>query len=265
MAEVPADAELARQPPKEERFGAILEHLSDEGSVRVADIAGRLGVSTATVRRDLEELEDKHLLTRTHGGAVGRTVAYELPLRYKSGANVAEKRRIGAAAATLVPDGAVIGLTGGTTTTEVARALMSRASLTVVTNALNIGWELAVHPNVKLVLTGGVARTQSYELNGPLAEDTLARLNLDVTFLGVDGIEVDEGLTTHHEVEAHTNRVMVERSRRVVIVADHSKIGQVRFAKICPLQRSHQLITDTAADRALVARLRDAGLKVMLV
>lgn len=265
MVGAPVEAELGRQPPKEERFGAILEHLSDEGSVRVADIARRLRVSTATIRRDLEELEDKHMLTRTHGGAVGRTVAYELPLRYKSAANVVEKRRIGAAAAALVPEGAVIGLTGGTTTTEVARALVSRSPLTVVTNALNIGWELAVHPNVKLVLTGGVARTQSYELNGPLAEETLARLNLDMTFLGVDGIDMDEGLTTHHEVEAHTNRVMVERCRRVVIVADHTKIGQVRFAKICPLQRSHQLITDAAADPALVGKLRDAGLKVTVV
>lgn len=265
MAGERVDGAFEAQLAKSDRFGAILEHLADEGSVRVADIAQRMGVSTATIRRDLEELEARHLLTRTHGGAVGRSVVYELPLRYKSATNVAEKRRIGAAAAALVPDGAVIGLTGGTTTTEVARALVERSSLTVVTNALNIGWELAVHPRIKLVLTGGVARTQSYELNGPLAEESLARLNLDVVFLGVDGLDVDHGLTTHHEVEAHTDRVMIERAPRVVVVADRTKLGQVRFAQICPLDRVQQLITDDAADQAAVGELRGAGLNVSLV
>jgi DeoR family transcriptional regulator, aga operon transcriptional repressor len=265
MAGNPLDAELATQPAKSDRFGAILEQLAGEGSVRVAEIAQRLRVSTATIRRDLEELEGRHMLTRTHGGAVGRSVVYELPMRYKSTARVAEKRRIAAAAAALVPDGAVIGLTGGTTTTEVARALVERSSLTVVTNALNIGWELAVHPNLKLVLTGGVARTQSYELNGPLAESTLARVNLDLVFLGVDGVDVEHGLTTHHEVEAHTNRVMIERGRRVVVVADHTKLGQVRFAQIAPLDLAHQLITDEGGDEAMLAELRRAGFKVTLV
>ena len=265
MAGEPVEAPPAAQLARSERFTAILGHVSQEGSLRVAGIARRLGVSAATIRRDLEELEERHLLTRTHGGAVARTVAYELPLRYKSAANVAEKRRIGAAAAALVPEGAVIGLTGGTTTTEVARALVERSSLTVVTNALNIGWELAVHPNVKLVLTGGVARTQSYELHGPLAEGTLARLHLDMTFLGVDGIDVGQGLTTYHEVEASTNRVMIERSRRVVVVADHTKMEQVRFAEICPLEAANRLITDSGADEAAVAALRAAGLEVTLV
>ncbi|MBO0701871.1 MAG: DeoR/GlpR transcriptional regulator [Candidatus Dormibacteraeota bacterium] len=258
----PAGDQLGGRPG---RFGTILEQLAEHGTIRVVDLARRLRVSPMTVRRDLEELERRHLLTRTHGGAVTRSVVYELPLRSRSTAHIEEKRRIAAAAAGLVAEGAVIGLTGGTTTTEVARALIERESLTVVTNALNIAWELAVHRHIKLVLTGGVVRTSSYELGGPLAEETLSRLNLDLVFLGVDGLDVRHGLTTHQEVEAHTNRTMIAHANRVVVAADHSKIGQVRFAQICPLRAAHGLITDRAADPAQVSALRSAGLPVELV
>ena len=152
------------------------------------------------------------MLTRTHGGAVAQGVLYELPLRYKSGRHQEEKKRIAAEAASRVADGVAIGLTGGTTTTEVARAVIDRQRLTVVTNALNIASELAIRPNLKLVVTGGYARPESYELVGPLAEQALAGLNLDVVFLGVDGISPTAGITTHHEVEAHTNLALIERA-----------------------------------------------------
>ena len=187
-----------------ERLSAILEALANDGSVGVADLATQLDVSAATVRRDLEFLEQQRMLTRTHGGAVAQGVLYELPLRYKSGRHQEEKKRIAAEAASRVADGVAIGLTGGTTTTEEARAVIDRQRLTVVTNALNIASELAIRPNLKLVVTGGYARPESYELVGPLAEQALAGLNLDVVFLGVDGISPTAGITTHHEVEAHT-------------------------------------------------------------
>lgn len=249
---------------KEQRLTAIVQQLAMRGSLEVSDLVQQLQVSAATVRRDLEELEDRHLLERTHGGAVRRGVTYELPLRYKTATHHEEKLRIGAAAARLVGEDAVVGLTGGTTCTETARALVER-SLTVVTNALNIAWELAVHPEIKLVVAGGVARSQSYELVGPLAEQALATLNLDLVFLGVDGVSVSHGLTTHNEAEAHTNRVLIERAQRVAVVADHWKLGQVRFAQICPISAVHQLITDRGADPAVVEELRSAGLEVQLV
>src|SRR5204863_1890497 len=133
----------------------------------------------------------------------------ELPLRYRSGDRREQKARIARAASARVADGAAIGMTGGTTTVEVARALSDKRQLTVVTNSLNIASELAVRPNLKLVVTGGVARPESYELVGPLAEAALASFNLDVVLVGVDGISATEGLTTHHEVEAHTNRALI--------------------------------------------------------
>lgn len=242
----------------------ILEELSNGGSVAVADLSARLGVSAATIRRDLELLEDQRLLSRTHGGAVAQGVLYELPLRYKTGRHQDEKRRIAKDAVTRVPDGAAIGLTGGTTTTEVARALVDRHRLTVVTNALNIAGELAVRPNIKLVVTGGFARSESYELVGPLAEQSLADLHLDVVFIGVDGISTKDGLTTHHEVEAHTNRALIERAHHVIVVADGSKLGSVAFARICPISAVNELIT-AGADSTAVALLREAGLAVTVV
>jgi len=135
----------------------------------------------------------------------------------------------------------------------------------VVTNALNIASELAIRPNLKLVVTGGWARSESYELVGPIAEQSLAGLNLDTVFLGVDGISFEAGLMTHHEVEAHTNLALMERARRSVVVADSSKIGRMAFARICAIERVHELITDGEADDGAVAAIREAGVAVTVV
>ncbi len=248
-----------------ERVGAILEQLSSHGSVSVADLATELAVSPATIRRDLELLDDQRLLTRTHGGAVAQGVLYELPLRYKTAHHQEEKRRIAVEAASRVADGEAVGLTGGTTTTEVARVLVERQRLTVVTNALNIASELAIRPNLKLVVTGGWARSESYELVGPLAEQALAGLNLDTVFLGADGVSFEDGFMTHHEVEAHTNLALMERARRTIVVADSSKIGRTAFARICSIERVDELITDAGADTEALAAIREAGVVVTTV
>jgi DeoR family transcriptional regulator of aga operon len=248
-----------------QRLGAILEDLSDGGAVDVSALSQRLGASPATIRRDLVFLHEQRLLTRTHGGAVAQGVAYELPLRYRAGRRQDEKRRIAAEAASRVSEGMAIGLTGGTTTTEVARAIVAVDRLTVVTNALNIASELAIRTNLKLVVTGGWARSESYELVGPLAEASLAGFNLDIAFLGVDGITADAGLTTHHDIEAHTNQALMEHSERIVVVADGSKVGRLAFARICPLKAVSELITDGSADSVAVEAIVEAGVSVTIV
>jgi DeoR family transcriptional regulator of aga operon len=248
-----------------ERLSSILERLSTDGSLGVTDLSSALGVSAATIRRDLQLLEGQRLLSRTHGGAVPQGVLYELPLRYKSARFQEQKLRIANEAASRVMEGWAIGLTGGTTTTEVARALVDRQHLTVVTNALNIASELAVRANLKLMVTGGVARPESYELVGPIAEASLAGLNLDMVFLGVDGISPEAGLTTHHEVEAHTDLALIDRARNVTVVADSSKIGIVAFARICGMSRIDELITDAEADPAALAAIEDRGVRVTTV
>ena len=250
---------------KSARLSAILERLATGNAVDVGGLAKELGASPATIRRDLATLERQRLLERTHGGAVAHAVSYELPLRYKGVRFAEEKRRIAAAAADRVTEGMAVGLTGGTTATEVARALAGRPRLTIVTNALNIASELGVRPNIKLIVTGGLARSQTYELSGPIAEASLAGLTLDVAFIGVDGVDAKAGCTTHEEVEAHTNQVMIRHAQRAVLVADSSKIGQVTFARICPVQDVDELITDQGADPGAVQALSEIGMQVTLV
>ncbi|WP_030757978.1 DeoR/GlpR family DNA-binding transcription regulator [Streptomyces griseus] len=266
---------------KHERWNALLELLAAEGRVEVEEAAGTLGVSAATIRRDLDELAEQRLLVRTRGGAVAHGVSYELPLRYKSGRHAAEKARIAAAAADLIAPGEVVGLNGGTTTTEVARALAVRfagepaeqaqpaapsgPALTVVTNALNIASELAVRPQIKLVTTGGVARPQTYELVGPLAAGVLGEVVLDAVVLGVDGVDPALGAMAHQEEEASISRLFAERASRVVVVTDSSKLGRRAFARICGLDRIDLLVTDTGVAPETEARLTEAGVRVLAV
>lgn len=239
---------------RHERLNGILTLLSQRGQLEVDELAAELVVSAATVRRDLDHLADQQLLRRTHGGAVPTGASYDLPLRYRSADHTGAKAAIAQAAVAMVAFGQSVALNGGTTTSEVARALANspaltapagRTSLTVITNALNIATELAVRPHVKIVVLGGVARPQSYELVGPLAEATLAQVNADITFLGVDAVDPERGAMAQHEGEARINRELARRSSRVVIVADRSKLGARAFAQICDTDAIDVLLTDT--------------------
>ncbi|MDA3642608.1 DeoR/GlpR family DNA-binding transcription regulator [Saccharopolyspora indica] len=256
------------------RLSALLDLLGERGKVTVEEISTALGASAATVRRDLDHLAEQQLLTRTRGGAVAQNIAYDLPLRYKAARNAREKSRIARAAAAMVAQGSVVGVNGGTTTTEIARALVARAdladagertSLTIVTNALNIANELVVRPQVKIVVTGGVARPQSFELTGPLGTHLLEEITLDVVFLGVDAVDPARGAFAHNEGEASINRLMTERAERVVVVADGSKLGRTAFAHICPAERIDMLLTDSAAPAELLERFETAGVPVKAV
>ncbi|MFD6423230.1 DeoR/GlpR family DNA-binding transcription regulator [Streptomyces sp. NPDC060198] len=264
---------------RDARWNALLELLAARGRVDVEEAAVTLEVSAATIRRDLDQLAEQQMLTRTRGGAVAHGVSYELPLRYKTARHASEKQRIGRAVADLVPAGGVVGLTGGTTVTEVARGLSVRTdiggdsaaggstppALTVVTNALNIANELVIRPQIKTVVTGGVARPQSYELTGPLARGVLEEITLDVAVLGVNAIDVRDGAYVHHEGEAAVNRLLAERAQRVVVAADSSKIGRRAFARVCELRRIDVLVTDTAIGDEDADAFREAGVTVIAV
>ncbi|MEV5890082.1 DeoR/GlpR family DNA-binding transcription regulator [Nonomuraea fuscirosea] len=250
-----------------DRWNAILELLAQEGRLSVEEAAQALDVSTATIRRDFDQLAQQQMLMRTRGGAVAQSVSYDLPLRYKTARHAGEKHRIAAAAAELVTPGAVIGLNGGTTTSELARVLATRSTLesgfTIVTNALNIAAELTVRQHVKIVVTGGVARQQSYELIGPLAGGVLEQVTLDVAFLGVDALDVSLGASAHHEGEASVNNLLISRAAQVVVVADSSKVGKRAFSRICPIGRIDTLVTDAQLPDAPANELADAGVKVI--
>jgi len=249
-----------------ERLTALLQMLASRGQLGVEDAAAELAVSVATIRRDLDHLAEQQLLARTRGGAVAHGVSYDLPLRYKNSRTENGKQRIGRAAAQLATTGAIVGLNGGTTATEVARALATRADvtdLTVVTNALNIAGELVVRPQVKLVVTGGVARPQSYELIGPLAERIVGDLALDIAFIGVDGLDAVAGASARHEGEADIDRLLAAGARRVVVVADAAKLGRRAFARICGIEEVDVLVTDEGASEAATALFTERGIQVI--
>jgi len=253
---------------RHDRLATLLDDLAKDGTIEIDDAAQRLDVSPATIRRDLDALDDEGLLVRTRGGAVPASVAYDLPLRYKTDRNAAAKQAIARAAADLVPPGAAVALNGGTTTTEVARALATRTHpslrLTVVTNALNIASELALRPEIEVVVTGGVVRAQSYELVGHFADLVVGELHFDVAILGVGAISVDAGACTAHEGEAAVNGAMARRAREVVVVADASKLGSYAFARICPTDAIDILVTDETAPADTVDAFIDAGVKVVV-
>lgn len=248
-----------------DRLSAILDRLASSGSVSVGATALELGVSNATVRRDLAVLREQNLLVRTHGGATAREVDYELPVRYRDAHGREQKREIARAAIRRLPAGrCVVAINGGTTTSEVARLLATRTELTVVTNALNIAMVLVMRPRVRLVLTGGVARSRSYELVGPWTERSLGGIRIGTAFIGVDGISAAGGISTHDAVEAHANAVMIDRARHVVVVADGSKIGRNLLARTVDLAAIDELITDSSADPTELDAIRACGVSVVV-
>ncbi|MFE3323585.1 DeoR/GlpR family DNA-binding transcription regulator [Streptomyces sp. NPDC059176] len=257
---------------RDARWKTLLELLVERGRLDVEEAAAALDVSAATIRRDFDQLAEQQMLVRTRGGAVVHGVSYELPLRYKTSRRAAEKQRISVAVAGLISPGETVGFTGGTTTTEVARALAARPdlasgspALTIVTNALNIANELAIRPQFKIVVTGGVARPQSYELIGPLADGVLGQITMDVAVLGVDAFDVVHGAAAHDEDEAAINRLLCERAQRVVVAADTTKLGARAFARICATEQVDTLVTDAAVPDTTVARFTEAGVTVLPV
>ena len=251
------------------RLTAILDLLAARGDVAVEELAERFDASAATIRRDLDSLSERRLLTRTHGGAVAQSVAYELPVRYKSHQRTSQKERIAQAASALVTPGSVVGLSGGTTTTAIASALAAREDLadqglTVVTNAVNIAAQLATRPDIKVVVTGGVIHSRSYELVGPFVEQLLRGVRLDIAFIGVNGMDAAAGATTQDEREAAVNRMMAERARRAVVVTDASKLGVEAFTAVGGVDLFPTVITDAGADAEALASLRAAGYAVLV-
>lgn len=250
----------------EERRRAILEILNRDSRVLVTDLARRFDTSQVTIRKDLEILHSHGLVHRTHGGALpAREGALEDPtLREKEKLHRKEKLHIANAAARMVKEGQVVILDSGTTTTAVARALRSFHNLTIITNAVNIAAELA-GATLEVILTGGTMRKNSFSLVGPIAEETLRRLNADILFLGVDGFDVKYGLSTPNLLEAKVNRVMVEVAKRTVAVCDSSKFGRRSLSLISPPASLHEIITDRGIPKSDLRILKKAGIEVTIV
>lgn len=246
-----------------ERQERILGLVARQGAIGITELAELLHASPATIRRDLTELERKQALQRTHGGARLLDRDDELTYAAKVTSLLAEKRRIGAAAAALLAPGQVVGCGGGTTVMQMIRALKHK-TLSIVTTAVNVAAELATAEHIDVLVTGGQLRGRSCETVGHVAERTLRDVNLDLAIIGVDGLCMKGGLTTYNGAEAYVNRVLIERARETWILADHSKFGLVRPAIIAPLSAAHRVFTDTAAPQAALTALRRIQIKVTL-
>jgi len=259
---------------RQDRLSTLVDYVVERGSVHVDDIVADLGVSPATVRRDLDALAAQQLIIRTRGGATANHTSGEVPLRYRTARQPREKEAIARAAAAMVRPGEIVGFNGGTTTTAAAHELGVRIAgepefaghyITVVTNAVNIANDLTIREQARVVVTGGVARTRSYELVGPLAELILPSITIETLFLGVNAVEFDGGFYTHTEDEASINAALVRAARRTVVLADSSKLGGTAFARICGLADVQTLITDAGASDSALAQLDAAGVQVIVV
>src|SRR5690242_1104274 len=250
----------------EERRREILQLLGRDGRVLVKDLSARFGTSQITIRKDLEILQGRGLVHRTHGGALTPPTGAlnDLSVQEKEKMHRMEKIRIAQAAIRMVEEGQSVLLDSGTTTLAIARGLRAFRNLTVITNAVNIAAELA-NSDVEVILTGGTVRKNSFSLVGPLAEETLRQLSADVLFLGVDGFDTKMGLSTPNLLEAKVNKVMVEVARKIVAVCDSSKFGRRAMSNIVPIAAVHQVITDKHIGKSDLGNLKEAGVAVTLV
>lgn len=242
---------------QEQFFKFIGEH----SEVAVETLAEQFGVSLTTVRRDLDALERRNLIERTWGGA---RVAVPVVYTEQAFQGEAVKRAIAAAAAALVQPGMTIGISGGSTCTELARRLRGQR-IKVVTNALNVALELRSTPHTRVVMTGGELNFASYELVGDLVARSLREYRVDMAFTGCSGLTPDFGFSMRDEPEAVAARAMTQVAERVVVLADHRKVGARTFARFAQLSEVEQFITDDGLSADWQARLEQAGLAVQMV
>ncbi|PZN12667.1 MAG: DeoR/GlpR transcriptional regulator [Bacillota bacterium] len=249
-----------------DRREEILQLLYQHQRMRVAELSEILGVSEVTVRRYLTQLADQGKVRRYHGWvALASEAAAERPFRERAQQATEEKERIARYAASMIPDGATIMLSGGTTTARIIHHLRDRKGLTIITSALNIAAEVVEWESCRLIVCGGLVRDGSYQIIGPVAVDTIRQLTADFSFIGVDGITTRHGLMTSDIFEAEVDAAMIRASRRAVVVADSRKLGRTSIAVISPVTEIETLITDQNASPHICRDLEDHGVEVIRV
>ena len=250
--------------PTPERHRQILSLLTREGRLSVTQIVHAFSISEATARRDLGSLASQGKVQRVHGGVIAIEQAPpELPILQRTSEQGDEKARIGRAAAELVNDGDTLFIGSGTTALEAARNLRSRNALTVITNSLPVMNMLAGSKDISIIALGGMLRESELSFIGHLTEQALAEVRADKVILGTRGISLEHGLTNDYLQETLTDRAILRTSRRIILVADSTKINRVSTALLAPLQSIHTLVTDSEANRKFVQALRRKGIEVI--
>lgn len=251
---------------KEERHALILEKLTHQSSVLVTDLAEQLNVSSVTIRKDLTELEKDKKLYRNHGRAIlidpyinNRNVSEKEKLA------IEEKRSIGTFAASLVKPSDSILIASGTTMHALARCIHAKQRLVVITASLEVSNILSKDNNVDILQLGGTLRHSSLSVVGKYAENALRDFSCSKLFIGVDGIDLDYGITTTNMMEASLNRVMMQSAQKTIVLADSSKFGRRGFSKISDMEEVDYIITDSGIAPDVAAKIEDMGIKLTIV
>lgn len=247
----------------EKRQQLILDRLARDGAAGIATLAQALGVSRETVRRDLNALSGRQLLTKTHGGALA-SQAVEPSLTARMEVNAAGKRRIAAAAARMVPDGASLIVDCGSTTQALARALLQHRRLTVYTNDLNVARLLSRRNGNVVNLLGGQLLEHEDATAGWETVTQVAQYHVDFAFVGVSGIGSDGTLTDYERAGAELRSRMLAAAAIPVLLADRTKIGQVKPVSVANPDKPRRLVTDAAPAVALRRRLAARGIEVIV-
>jgi len=240
----------------EERRNKILQLVKSGQPVKVVELSILFNVSEATIRRDLQELENLGLLQRTHGGAVSPQLNLELSFLDREVFHLDEKRQIALTAANMVKDGETILLDAGTTTREIARALCGKR-LTIATNSMDVAFIFAEEPAIEVLLLGGVWRKSINSLVGPVTNSILKLLCFDKFFLAANAVDNTLGASTHNLAEAETKRTMLQAAKKTILVVDHSKFEKKAFAKICSISEVSMIITDSGITSDTLDYLRN--------
>jgi DeoR family transcriptional regulator, fructose operon transcriptional repressor len=250
----------------EERRFRIREILSRERSVTASDLMRTLGVTAATIRRDLAELEKEGVLVRSHGGAVSTTSGTNFQPSYEAlgRSNHAEKQAIAREAERLILDGETVFLEGSTTVYELARRLLHRNRLTVITNSPPIVDEFQRSQHVSVISTGGELQKDVFYLSGVWAQRALSEIRVDKAVLGVSAIDPAYGISTASQAEAQIKKMILKSARVSIALADHSKFGNQGFAYVGPVTDIDILVTDSATDPQYLRPLREAGVELIL-
>lgn len=251
----------------EERQAILLQELQTKGYAQVNEMADRLRVTPITIRRDFATLEQQGKCSRTRGGAVlsGQGTAPELPYEIKAQRQIPEKLRIAQAAANHIRESDIIILDSGSTTFQLAKLLLPRRQLTVVTNDLKIASLLAVNPSITLICTGGVSRANVYTLLGSQAEQFLKTIRVDKTFLAADAIHPDGVISNVNLDEVPIKQAMLAAGSQKVLLADSSKFGVKGFARVCAVNDLDLVITDNSLEKDWIQQLNEQQIEVELV
>ena len=242
----------------------IDERVRSHGEVSVLELAELYEVSEMTIRRDLEALEAEGLLRRVRGGAISTiSRSYEPPVSRRVEKNFDAKFLIAKKAVELLANGETAVIDVGTTTLEFAKALNASRGNTIVTPSLVVASELAKNPNMKVIVTGGIVRHGEMSLIGPIAEDLFKDINADVMFLGIGGLDIARGLTEYSLEDARVKQLAIQASRRIVVLADASKLGNVALSRVAPLNIIDTLVTDADPKCREVLALLELGTTVL--